>query len=124
MNLIYKILSMPHFAGPSCSGHSFFGIPTWYQYLSGTTTNGVCAPKLGSISDVWLIVAAVIEILLKVAALAAVGIIIYAGVEYTTSQGNPERTGRALNTIIGAAIGLVICILSAALVTFIAESFK
>jgi TRAP-type C4-dicarboxylate transport system permease small subunit len=68
-------------------------------------------------------VAAVIEILLRVAALIAVGIVIYAGIQYTTSQGNPEQTSRALNTIIYAAIGLALCILSAVIVTFIARSF-
>ncbi len=124
MNVLQTILYAPHFAGPSCPGGSFIGLPPWYKYLPGSTTSMGCSPQLTSINDVWLIVAAVIEILLRIAAIAAVGIIIYAGIEYTTSQGNPERTGRALHTIIGAAVGLAICILSAVLVTFIAGSFK
>lgn len=125
MNIIHTIIQNPHFAGAPCSGGSFFGLPPWYKYLSGTTLpTGGCAPQLTSIGDIWLIVAAVIEILLRVAALIAVGIIIYAGIEYTTSQGNPERTSRAQGTIIGAAVGLTICIFSAVLVSFVAETFK
>ena len=123
MELIYKILNTPNFAC-ALSKSTLFGIPSWYQYLSGTSTSSGCTPLLGSISDIWLIVAAVIEILLRLAALAAVGVILYAGIEYTTSQGNPERTGRAMRTLIGAAVGLIICILSAAVVTYIAGIFK
>ena len=119
MNLKFLLLNQ-HFAN-GCTNTSFLGFPYWYKYLC---SNGASQPALTNISGVWLIVAAVIEILLRVAALAAVGIIIYAGFEYTTSQGNPEKTSRAMNTIISAAVGLVICILSAVIVTFIAESIK
>ena len=82
MSVIEKILTYPHFAGPHCPGGSFLGFPPWFRYLPGSTTGATCSPQLTSLNDVWLIVAAVIEILLRVAALAAVGIIIYAGIEY------------------------------------------
>jgi hypothetical protein len=123
MNLL-NIISIPHFAGAPCSGSGFLNFPTWYQYLPGTRTSSSCTPQLSSLSGIWLIVAAVIEILLRLAAILAVGVIIYAGIEYMTSQGNPERTNRAQGTIIGAAVGLAIAILSAVIVTFIAGSIK
>lgn len=119
MNL-QRILISLHFATACAKTSTSLIFPTWYEYLS--CTNGT--PALNSITDVWLILAAVIEILLRIAALAAVGIIIYAGIQYTTSQGNPDQTSRALNTIISAAVGLAICILSAVLVTFIARTFS
>ncbi len=122
MNLIHKLLVTQHFACTP-SGGSIFGFPTWYHYLHGTNTSGTCSPQLTSLSDIWLIVAAVIEILLRVAGIAAVGIIIYAGIQYTTSRGNPEQTSRAMRTMLGAAIGLAICVLSAALVSFVAGRF-
>src|SRR5665213_624108 len=112
MNVIETVIAIPHFAsGAPCSSSSFLNFPTWYQYLPGTRDSLGCSPQLTSLSDVWLIVAAVIEILLRLAAVVAVGIIIYAGIEYMTSQGNPERTARAQATIIGAAVGLAIAIL-------------
>ena len=123
MNLLEKIIAVPHFA-ISCAGGNFLSFPTWYKYLPGTVVNGACTPVVNSLSDVWLIVAAVIEILIRLASIVAVGIIIYAGIEYMTSQGNPERTGRAQATIIGAAVGLAITILAAVLVTFIAETIS
>ncbi|MHB1864870.1 MAG: hypothetical protein ACYCPS_01735 [Candidatus Saccharimonadales bacterium] len=118
INKLQQVLSTQHFAA-ACSAHSnLFAFPTWYEYLSCT---GSGSPQFTNIGDVWKIVAAVIEILLRVAALVAVGIIIYAGIQYTTSQGNPEKTSKALSAIISAAAGLAICILAAAIVTFIAE---
>jgi lysylphosphatidylglycerol synthetase-like protein (DUF2156 family) len=122
MTFLYKILTLPHFAGTPCASNKFL-FPTWYTYLPGSNTAGGCSPELTNINGVWLIVAAVIEILLRLAALFAVGIIIYAGIEYSISQGNPERTSRALNTIIGAAAGLAIVVIAAVLITFIAGSF-
>jgi hypothetical protein len=113
------------FFATSCSGSSLFGIfPTWYEYLPSTNdANGHCVPSIGSITDIWLIVAAIIEILLRLAALAAVAIIIYGGIMYSTSQGSPEETSKAKSTIVNALIGLTLSISAAVIVAFIAGSF-
>lgn len=120
---IKNIILVQHFAN-TCSGSGasqFFSLPTWYEYLPCTPGGH---PELTKLTDIWLIVAAIIDILLKLAAVIAVFIIIYAGIQYSTSRGSPDQTSKALNTIIYAAIGLVICIMSAIIVTFIAGSFK
>lgn len=109
----------------ACKGGSFLGFPTWYHYLnSQTDAQGNCAPVISSISDFWLIVAAIIEILLRVAAILAVAMVIYAGISFTTSQGDPEAAKRARNTLINALIGLAISVMAAAIVAFIAESIS
>jgi hypothetical protein len=118
--IIEKILNNQQFAATCTKASNFLAFPNWDSYLQ-CSSNG--SPQLTSLSDIWLILAAVIEILLRIATLAAVGVIIYAGIKYSTSQGNPEETGKALNTIISAAVGLVICIFAAVIVTFIAGSF-
>ncbi len=102
-------------------GGSFFGLPTWYHYLP---CNGDGNPSLTHLTDVWLIVAAIIEILLRIAALAAVGYVIYGGVEYTISRGEPDKTAKARGTIINAVIGLVIAITAPAIVSVLASKFK
>lgn len=107
----------------SCSGGDFLFFPTWYKYLPGKIdSNGLCSPQLNSISDVWLIVAAVIEILLRVAAVAAVIMVIYGGVHYIVSQGEPDDTNKARSTIINALIGLLLSVMAAAFINFIARS--
>ena len=120
MNLDQLVLN-PHFADACSKGSNFLAFPNWYEYLSCT---GSGHPMLTGIGDIWLIVAAVIEILLRVAALAAVAIIIYGGIQYATSQGNPETTNKALNAIISAAVGLAITVLAAVIVSFIAGGFN
>lgn len=61
----------------------------------------------------------IIDILLRVGALISVGFIIYAGVQYVTAQGEPDKAKRALGTIINSLVGLGITIAAAAIVSFI-----
>jgi hypothetical protein len=111
-----------HFAATTSCSSNFLGFPTWYKYLK-LTAYPDCSPQFTSISDVWLIVAAIVELLLRVAALAAIVMVMYGAVEYIISQGEPDRTSRARSTIINALIGLAVAVVAAALVTFIAGQF-
>lgn len=103
-----------------CSTKLFGIFPTWYQYL---TLNSNCQPTINSLSDIWLIVAAVIEILLRLASLVAVVFVIYGGIAFIVSQGSPDQTTKARTTIIDALIGLLISVSAAILVGFLAKSF-
>jgi ABC-type Fe3+ transport system permease subunit len=105
--------------------HGFFGIPHWYQFLPGTLdASNKCIPQITSINDIWLIVAAVIEMLLRVAAIAAIVFVIWGGIEFIRSQGEPDATTRARNTVFNALIGLVIAVVAATAVTFFAGQFN
>ena len=109
-------------AANTCTGGSFLSFPTWYKYLPATTSStGVCSPQLNSLNDIWLIAAAVIEILLRVAAIAAVVYLMYGGFTYITSQGEPEKTQKAKSTITNALAGMLIAVMATALVSFIAR---
>ena len=104
----------------SCSHFLFF--PTWYEYIHA---KGSCTIiQINSINDVWLIVAAIIEILLRVAGIFAIGFIVYGGFQYVTSQAEPDRLTQARKTIVNALIGLVLAILSATIINFIAGSIQ
>jgi hypothetical protein len=121
--MIVQLIS--HFADTCTLTGSFLGFPTWYSYLPGTTdANNVCSPQFTSLSDVWLIVAAIIEILLRLAALVAIVMVIYGGVEFITSQGESEKAAKARSTVINALIGLVIAVGAAAIISFIAGGFN
>lgn len=111
-------------AGP-CPGGEFLGFPKWYKYLEGVTAEGttLCSPRLTGLTDVYLILAAIIEVLLRIAALLAVAYVIWGGIEYMLSQGDPEKTTRARKTIINALIGLFISITAAVVVSFFAGRF-
>jgi hypothetical protein len=130
--MIYSFLSLfsdvsANF-GKSCTpgGSNFLDFPTWYSYLKDGIydAHGVCLPRFQGLSDTWLVVMAIIEILLRVAAIMAVIFVVYAGISYTTSQGDPEATGRAKGTLVNALIGLAIAVMASAIVAFIAGSFN
>jgi hypothetical protein len=57
--------------------------------------------------------------LLRVAGLAAIFFIIYAGIQYVTSQGNPDAAAKAKDTIINALIGLAVAVVAVGIVSFI-----
>lgn len=54
----------------------------------------------------------------------AVIVIIIAGIMYTTSSGDSGKITAAKNTIIYAAVGLVVAILAGAIVSLVATQFK
>ena len=120
--------------GDGCSpkGGSFLGFPTWYKYLPGHTilsgnpggAQTVCAPALTKLTDIWLIVAAGIEILLRLAALAAIILVLYGGIQFITSEGDPAKTQKARGTVINALVGLVIAVAATTVIAFIAGSFS
>lgn len=116
---ILHLISRFAVACPTTS--SFLAFPTWYEYLHSTPDpNGICSPAIQKLTDVWLVVAAVIEIMLRVAALVAVAMVMYGGFNYVTSQGEPSKTAQARDTIVGALVGLLIAVIAAVLVGFLA----
>jgi hypothetical protein len=128
-------------SGAACtpvSSISFLGLPTWYKYLPGKTDiEGNCIPQLRcdstdanktcsakadiDVSKIWLIGFAVLELLLRLGGTVAVGIVIYGGIRYIISQGNPDATKTARRTIINAFVGIVITILATISVNFVAK---
>lgn len=106
---------------------TFFGLPVWYKYLNmETVTNkdgvSVCKVNIDFVqnpADIWAIFLGIIDILLRVGGIAAVIYVIYGGFLYMTSQGEPDRTKQAKETIIGAIIGLVIVMMATQIVSFI-----
>lgn len=129
-----KALTLFAAPGASCGNGTFFGFPTWYKYLQGersvinSPVDGqkitVCTPYIGELKDFWLIGLAVIEILLRIAMLAAVAFVFYAGVKYTNSRGNADKIETAKKTLVDAIAGFVITIIATAAVAFIAKSFS
>lgn len=116
---------------PCGKGGSFLAFPTWYEYLPmATDQEGNCKVQLREESgaldlmSLWLIGLALIEILLRLAGLAAVLFVIYGGIKYIISQGQPDATKSARGTIQNALIGMVIAIIASALVRFLGSQLK
>ncbi len=118
----HSLLSL--FANHCYDGRGFFSFPTWYQYLELVHDPlGRCelAPMTTQefIRSLPLIGMALIEIALRIAALAAIGYIVYGGIQFVVAQGEPDKLKKARQTIINALIGLVIAIISTGIVAFV-----
>lgn len=108
------------FAACGDTTSNILALPNWYRNLP---CDGA-SPKFTDINQVWVVVANIVEIMLRLGGLIAVGFIIYGGISYIISQGNPERITQAKDTIVNAVVGLVIAVMATALVSFIAGIFS
>lgn len=59
-----------------------------------------------------------LQLVFGIAGAVTLLIITVAGIQYVMSQGDPQNTNRARNTIIYALVGLVICVSAFSIVTF------
>jgi hypothetical protein len=111
-----------------CNQGSFFDFPRWYKYLKKTTpeVNGedLCSPQLNGLNDIWLIMLAVVEMLLRIAILVAIIYVVISGIKFITARGNPDKIQNARNSVQDALIGIVIAVAATAIVSFIAGRFS
>lgn len=112
--------------GEACGGTGFFGLKPWYSYLPQSDLSG--SPKPGSCeikhfhflgNDIALVLLAVVDDLLRIAGMVAVGFVIYGAIKYIASQGNPEQTAQAQSTIVNALIGVAVAITAVAFVSYL-----
>jgi hypothetical protein len=112
---------------PAQCNKTFFGIPPWYKYLpmKYDAATKVCSVDNsfqilgnGTNSGIVLIALGIVDILLRLAAMVAVGYVIWGGVKYMTSQGESGELAAAKHTIINALVGLAIALVATTVVVF------
>ena len=64
----------------------------------------------------------IINVVLSAISILAVIVIIIGGVQFSTSQGDPQKTQRAKNIILYALVGLLVALLAFAIVNFVLGS--
>jgi hypothetical protein len=84
-----------------------------------TTQGGKCQTNLPQIAAGPDTIQVVVQILFGVLASVAVIIIIIAGIKFIIGQGDPQEIAKARQTIIFAAVGLVVALLAEAAVTLL-----
>lgn len=110
------MLQLFHYFGAACQ-KEFFGFPAWYKYIRLDNSCSVVDFRVPG--DLVLVGLALVEILLRIAGLAAVFYVIFAGIQYALSQGNPEEAARAQSALINALIGLAVAVIAIAFVVFL-----
>ncbi len=103
-----------------------FAVPVMAVDCSGTGCIGVGAGDTGlseQNADLPAVVQTVINTVLYIIGIIAVGFIIYGGVKYATSAGDSAKVKSAKDTILYAVVGLIVAILAYAIVNFVVGSF-
>lgn len=121
-----------YFAAGGCDkSGGFLGLSPWWKYLpTSNFRDGTCdiirfdflMQGVGGQKpspDIALVLLAIIDDLLRIAGLVAVGFVIYGAIKLITSQGEPDATANARTTIINALIGVAIAIVAVGFVSFV-----
>ena len=91
-----------------------------FDQCSGNADTSVCKAQGDNAQSM---IQTVINILLYVLGIIAVIMIIVGGIRYTTSNGDSSALTSAKNTILYSIVGLVVAILSYAIVNFVVGKF-
>lgn len=107
-------------------------IPTWYKYLDTwydeesksciVDDDKYDSNSFNFFKAIPAILLAVFEIILRMAGILAVIFIVYGGFQYLITTGEPEKAKNARTTIINALVGLMIAILSVAIVNVVGRN--
>lgn len=105
---------------------SFFGLVPWYHYLDvGLDAQGKCTVVSFTVvngatpSDIPLVLLAIVDDLLRIAGIVAVGFVIYGAIQFVVSQGEPDKTTKARMTIMNSLIGLAIALVAVGAVSYV-----
>lgn len=122
--ILFTVLSVLTLAGfafagaPSASAKSAFE-----EACKQTPDSVVCKQTTGGEAATNTFIQDLISLLLFAIGIISVIVIIVGGIRYTTSNGDSNKVTQAKNTILYAVIGLVIALLSYAIVIFIVNQF-
>lgn len=121
--MILNLLSHVATGSGACADKTFLGLVPWYHYLNVQLEKGVCTVTnftvLGGQSSFLLVALAIVDDLLRIAGLLAVAFMIYSGIQFIMSNGDPAATAKARTGAFNALIGLAIAMVSISFVAYL-----
>ncbi|MEX0932017.1 MAG: hypothetical protein WDZ81_00225 [Candidatus Saccharimonadales bacterium] len=105
-----------------CTSNTLFGVPHWARGLDFDAAAAVadeCNIINFALSDIWLVVANIVQMILGFAGYLAVVMLLVGAIVYMASGGNPEGAKKAKSIISAAVAGLIISLLAVTIINFI-----
>ena len=97
-----------------------------FYYLASAPTKP--SEQVGNVDggnvDLQITVRNILNVVFTMVGVIAVIMVIIGGINYTTSQGDPEKIKKAKSTILYGIIGLIISLLAFAIVSFVLNSLN
>lgn len=100
---------------------NIFGINPWYACLDSDGHGGV---KITSLNDLYKILFPLVDDIVKIAALISAGMIFYMLMRMMYARGDAGKIATATSGMRDAVVGLIVSLVSVAIVNFIAKSFN
>lgn len=114
-----SVLSAKPAYAASCE-HSILGLRPWYAGLEMDDKCVVKSPEKDKLTlFVWTIVLNVLSDVFIVAGYLAIGFVIYGGMMYIMSSGEPGKIAKGKQILTSAVIGLIITLLATVIVNII-----
>lgn len=124
----------PDYADAPCKSSRVLLYPAWYNGMtckfekdpkSGKVLdNRIPSPMIKELNDIWVIVLNVIQWIIITAGYVALFFIIVSGFKYMIARGEPAKIVEAKSTLIHAITGLIIVLLSTAIVITVQAAIK
>lgn len=95
------------------------------EIKAGTDTASLAdcnIPKSATTVSLMDKVSTIINVVVSIVGIIAVGVVVLGGIGYATSQGDAAKAAKAKNTILYGIVGLVIALLAFAIVNFVLRS--
>lgn len=118
--MVFGLVSLPLVAGDNV--HAIKIIDPACEKSGGAGSGGAICESVGE-DQLMPMIKTVINMLLTILGFIAVIMIIIGGIRYATSNGDSNSTKSAKDTILYSVIGLIVAILSFAIVNFVIDNF-
>lgn len=122
VGMIFSFTLAPTTTFAACEGNviEFLGLESWDACLPQGPDG---KPQFQALTDIWKIIIPIFNDVLKLAGYIAIGFVIWGGIQYIKSQGEPSNLSQAKDTIKNAIIGLLLVLASIAIMQFIYRGF-
>lgn len=124
--LIYKLMSVAAVIGivGAMSASPTLAVDPLESACKKTPNAEICLQKSTAGANVSTSIENIIKLLLWALGVICVIVIIIAGIQYAVAAGDSNQITKAKNTILYAIVGLVVALLSYAIVNFVVDQFK
>ena len=115
----YAALPVGDGGGGSSCNSNFFTFPAWH---AGLRKDGNCRILISKLNDIWIVAFNILNIAIQVGAYTAAFVIFFMIFKMVTARGDPGKISSAGLGIRNAIIGLIIALISVAIVQFVTNS--
>ena len=115
----YAVTAVGDGGGSVPCNSNFFTFPAWH---AGLNKDSNCRIKITKLNDIWVIAFNILNIAIQIGAYTAAFVMFFMIFKMVTARGDPGKISSAGIGIRNAIIGLIVALISVAIVQFVTTS--